>query len=163
MFPPNCDHVDRQLFKKTPQFTEAVIRETLRLYSPVPMVTRSPFEDDEFDGMKIPRGTWVSVMIRAVHLRPDLWPNPTVCYEACPENSETISLLIDYYLIILLQVWRPERFLPGGDANMNAFMPFTQGPRRCMGQFFSITESKVHLLVCRTEIVYKHLDIIINN
>jgi cytochrome P450 len=32
-------------------YTEAVLRETLRLYSVVPMVVRTPIEDDEVSGV----------------------------------------------------------------------------------------------------------------
>eukprot|EP00009_Paramoeba_aestuarina_P016882 CAMPEP_0201523318 /NCGR_PEP_ID=MMETSP0161_2-20130828/19416_1 /ASSEMBLY_ACC=CAM_ASM_000251 /TAXON_ID=180227 /ORGANISM="Neoparamoeba aestuarina, Strain SoJaBio B1-5/56/2" /LENGTH=537 /DNA_ID=CAMNT_0047922409 /DNA_START=28 /DNA_END=1641 /DNA_ORIENTATION=- len=111
--------IDKHLFKKGLPFTEAVIRESLRLYSVVPMVTRTPVIDDEFKGQKIPKGTWISIMIRAIHLRPDLWENPTE--------------------------WNPERFITFDSIAMKNFMAFTQGPRRCMGQFFSITESKIVL------------------
>lgn len=43
----------------------------------------------------------------------------------------------------------PERFLPGGEFDMFEdeirpfmFLPFIQGPRNCLGQFFALMESR---------------------
>jgi cytochrome P450 len=76
----NCTHIDKAKFSSGLSYTEAVIRETLRLYSVVPMLVRTPIEDDEYEGMRIPKGTWVAIMVRAIHLRPDLWDRPNVCH-----------------------------------------------------------------------------------
>ena len=78
LLPQNSEGIDKGRFTAGLSFTEAVIRETLRLYSVVPMLVRTPIEDDEYEGMRIPKGTWVAIMVRAIHLRPDLWEKPTV-------------------------------------------------------------------------------------
>jgi cytochrome P450 len=57
----------------------------------------------------------------------------------------TRSFSCHVFLLLILQEWIPERFLDHRADVTKNFFAFTQGPRRCMGQFFSITESKVVL------------------
>ena len=47
------------------------------------------------------------------------------------------------------QEFRPERFLPGGEYDQfedeirpYMFLPFIQGPRNCLGQYFALLESR---------------------
>ena len=61
------------------------MQETLRKYSPVPVVTRQAAVDEEICGFKIPKGSYIACLITAVH--DSEWANP--------------------------REWKPERFLPG--------------------------------------------------
>eukprot|EP00968_Pinguiococcus_pyrenoidosus_P015919 scaffold1495_cov248-Pinguiococcus_pyrenoidosus.AAC.9 len=110
------------------QYTEAVLRETLRKYSPVPTVSRVCTKDTEIMGRKVHRDTAVFCMIKAVHENPEVWPEPSK--------------------------FRPERFYAAQDGESKAtvpehrpftFMPFIQGPRNCLGQYLSLLESKIVL------------------
>ena len=59
------------------QFTQAALKESLRKYSVVPVVTRQLVEDDDLCGYHIPKGTIIVIPIQAVHSDPTLWENPT--------------------------------------------------------------------------------------
>jgi cytochrome P450 len=99
-------------------YTEAVLRESLRRYSLVPVVTREAIEDDELGGYAIPKGSKIVVAIEAVHQDPRLWPEP--------------------------EAFRPERFL-APLPHPYAFLAFLAGPRNCIGEHFSIIEAKIVL------------------
>ncbi len=58
--------------------TRRVIDEAMRLYSPFWMIDRLAVEDDEIDGIRIPRGTMVLPYIYGLHRDPEHWPNPEV-------------------------------------------------------------------------------------
>ncbi|CEG01432.1 Cytochrome P450, E-class, group I [Ostreococcus tauri] len=99
----------------------SALKETLRLYSVVPVVTRRAVEDDVLGGCKIPKGTTVIISLQGIHHREDLWPNA--------------------------MSFEPERFLNGkGDEIGNyAYLPFIQGPRNCLGQYLALLEARVVL------------------
>ena len=99
------------------EFTQACLKESLRKYSIVPVVTRELVEDDNLCGYDIPAGTIVVIPIQAVHNDPTIWKNP--------------------------QEWNPQRFLEPIDAF--AFLGFIAGPRTCIGQFFALLETKIVL------------------
>ncbi|CAM9382296.1 unnamed protein product [Ectocarpus sp. 12 AP-2014] len=113
------------------QFTEACLRESLRKYSLVPLVVRRCVEDTticEEGGTEhfIPKGCSVHLLIKGVHERPDIWPEP--------------------------MRYNPDRFMETPVAPYT-FLPFIDGPRNCLGQHLSLLESKVvlSLLVNRYE------------
>ncbi|KAK9816800.1 hypothetical protein WJX72_005241 [[Myrmecia] bisecta] len=113
---------DRAAFESMP-YTLAALRETLRKYSIVPVVTRKAVADSEVCGYHIPRGTYLVLTLRGVH---DSWQSP----------SE----------------WQPERFMPGGEfdkfdesSRPYMFLPFIQGPRNCLGQHFALLEARIVL------------------
>lgn len=108
-------------------FTRACLREALRRYSVVPIIMRVAVEDDfvrkdesglAYD-LPIPKGTAICVGITSVHRNPTLWPDP--------------------------ESYQPNRFL-ALDHNMDAvqysFIPFSAGPRHCLGQHISLTEAQ---------------------
>lgn len=104
-------------------FTLATLKESLRKYSVVPVVVRELSEADQLEGHSLPAGTTVICHLQAVH---HSWKDP--------------------------ETWRPERFLTGGeyeafpeDIRQYKFVPFIQGPRNCLGQFFALLEARVVL------------------
>jgi len=105
---------------KLPYLT-AIIRETLRMYSPVAKVARSVDCDTELMGEFLPAGTNVDVCMSAIHMDPAYWPEP--------------------------EKFDPERWMPGSatPANIKAYMPFIHGPRNCIGSKFFMMEAKVIL------------------
>lgn len=94
-------------------FTRAVIDETLRLYPPAWLITRSALHDDTIDGVHIPAGALVIMSPWLLHRHPGLWERP--------------------------EEFAPERF--EGDVERFAHIPFGAGPRLCIGRDFSYVES----------------------
>ena len=54
------------------------IKESLRLFPPVPIVARELAEDRVFDGYKLRKGTWLSLYFYNAHRHPHVWENPEV-------------------------------------------------------------------------------------
>jgi cytochrome P450 family 135 len=100
------------------EYVDAVVKETLRLRPVVMDVARRLTRDIELAGWRLPAGTLVLPAIAAIHMRPDLYPEP--------------------------DAFRPERFLDGG-AQSYAWIPFGGGVRRCIGATFAQTEMRVVL------------------
>eukprot|EP01094_Clydonella_sp_ATCC50884_P021422 TRINITY_DN4714_c0_g1_i2.p1 TRINITY_DN4714_c0_g1~~TRINITY_DN4714_c0_g1_i2.p1 ORF type:complete len:513 (-),score=154.10 TRINITY_DN4714_c0_g1_i2:292-1830(-) len=105
-------------------YLSAVLKETLRMYPPVPFISRTCEETSEIMGVKIPKGTQVSVSVRAIHFNPLHWDEP--------------------------DEFRPERFLESDASQQKhafAYMPFSAGPRNCIGQKFAQLEEMTVLAI----------------
>ncbi|KAJ8915094.1 hypothetical protein NQ315_014349 [Exocentrus adspersus] len=103
-------------------YMERCIKESLRLYPSIPMVSRIAGEDIKtHSGYTIPKGANVCMFIYDMHRSPDLWPNP---------------LKFD-----------PDRFLPENIRGRHpyAFIPFSAGSRNCIGQKYGFLEVKTAL------------------
>lgn len=98
---------------------KAVFQETLRLYPPVWMFDRRAVGPDDLSGTAVARGHLVIFCPYALHRLPDLWPDP--------------------------EAFRPERFEAGGEEQKNkfAYLPFSAGPRTCIGNSFAMIESQI--------------------
>ena len=99
----------------------AALDESLRLYPPVPSITREAIEADTVCGREIPAGTRIVVSPWIVHRHRTLWSEP------------------DYF--------RPERFLGEARAAIPrfAYLPFGVGPRICIGAAFALQEAMIVL------------------
>jgi cytochrome P450 len=102
-------------------FTKAVLEEAMRLYPPVPFMSRSPLRDDMIGNLRIPRGSLVTIAPYVLHRHRTLWDEP------------------DAFI--------PERFLPErrGAIDRFAYLPFGAGPRVCIGSSFALQEATVLL------------------
>jgi cytochrome P450 len=101
-------------------FTRAVIEETLRLYPPVPILTREAAADTDALGRQIHKGDIVIVAPWLLHRNPKLWDQP------------------DAFL--------PDRFAPGAPRpSRHAYIPFSVGPRVCTGQHLGLAEAVICL------------------
>ncbi|XP_078620223.1 ultra-long-chain fatty acid omega-hydroxylase-like isoform X1 [Branchiostoma floridae x Branchiostoma japonicum] len=101
-------------------FITMCIKESMRCVPPVPRVARSVKQDLTFpDGKSLPKGSPTFAGFELSHRNREIWPNPTVYdpYRFSPENVENRSPY--------------------------AFLPFSAGPRNCIGQNFAMTEMKV--------------------
>ncbi|GFS12211.1 cytochrome P450 [Elysia marginata] len=89
---------------KLPYMT-MVIKEAMRLHSPVPFIQRVLTSDTEIDGKMAPAGTLVNCVIYNIHHNPTVW-----------EDSTRFD---------------PDRFLPENAERRSpyAFVPFSAGPR----------------------------------
>lgn len=102
--------------------TRAVIEEAMRLYPPVPSLSRMALADDIAPGQcAIPKGALVVVSPYLLHRHETLWEAP--------------------------DRFRPERFLPGARETIPryAYLPFGTGPRVCIGQQFAMVEAVIVL------------------
>jgi cytochrome P450 len=103
------------------KFTRAVIEEALRLYPPIPLLSRECLADDEIRGRPIPRGSIVTVAPWLLHRHELFWERP--------------------------HAFVPERFTaewPTRHARY-AYIPFSVGPRICLGAGFAISEAVICL------------------
>jgi cytochrome P450 len=97
-------------------FARAVIEETMRLYPPVPLLSREGMAEGTIAGLTIRKGTIVLVAPWLLHRRPQLWEEP--------------------------DAFVPDRFLPGAPRpSRHAYVPFSVGPRVCTGQHLGIVEA----------------------
>jgi len=100
-------------------YTEQVINEALRLYSPIHSISRVALTDDVLGGYRIPAGTTIYVSLYATHRLPQLWPEP--------------------------DKFDPDRFTPEKIERRRrfAFIPFAAGHRNCVGASTAIVELKL--------------------
>ena len=103
------------------ELTSRIITETLRLYPPAWVVTRSTVVDTHLGGHPIPAGTAIAYSPYLIHHRPDLYPDPE-CFD--PDRWDGTH--------------RPP---PPRDA----FIPFGTGPRKCIGDQFGMIEATLGL------------------
>lgn len=91
------------------KYLAMVLKEGLRLYPPFWMLTRTPLQDDELSGHRIPAGSILMFSSYVTHRRPEFWPNP--------------------------EAFDPERFLPEECEGRPpfAYFPLGGGPRVCIG------------------------------
>jgi len=100
-------------------YTEQVINEALRLYSPIHSLSRVALEDDTIGGYHIPAGATIYVSLYATHRLASLWPDPNR--------------------------FDPERFTPENVERRPrfAFIPFAAGHRNCVGASTAVVELKM--------------------
>lgn len=101
-------------------FTTMCIKESLRLHSPVQAVTRKYTQNMPLPGDRaVPKGVICLVSIYGTHHNPDVWSNP--------------------------HEFDPQRFDPANTnaRSSSAFIPFSAGPRNCIGQRFALAELRV--------------------
>jgi cytochrome P450 len=102
------------------QYTQQVLEEALRLYPPVWLFTRKSHELDELDDFDVGPDTDIYLSPFVLHRTPHYWPDP--------------------------ERFDPDRFAPSDKPKKDRpFYPFSLGPRRCLGEYFSFLEMKVHI------------------
>ena len=103
------------------KYLDMCIKEGLRLYPSVPFIARTVTEEFTADGQEIPAGCMAVIFIFLLHRDPKIFPNPVK--------------------------FIPERFEPDQPIHRlpYAYMPFSAGPRNCIGQKFATLEMKIIL------------------
>lgn len=117
------------LNNKTPTFADLpsmdyskwCIEEAMRIYPPAWITDRISIEDDEVDGVFIPKDTMLALFIYGTHHSKSLWENP--------------------------EQFIPERFSKENKSQRPAYayLPFGGGPRLCIGNNFAMMEMQLVL------------------
>ncbi|KAH7443491.1 hypothetical protein KP509_02G036900 [Ceratopteris richardii] len=99
-----------------------VLNESLRLYPPVPIMTRMSNKDVRVGKTLVPKGTVMMLPIVAFHHDQRYWG---------PDANE----------------FRPDRFRDGSSkaaqSKSTVFLPFSSGPQFCIGQLFALQQAKI--------------------
>jgi len=116
------------------KYLECCVKEGLRLYPSVPIVGRDIKRDTIIDGQHVPKGTSVLIVLHLLHRNPQIWDKP--------------------------EEFIPERFLDSRSNNRHpyAYVPFSAGPRNCIGQRFALMEEKTILSHVLRRLDFKSTD-----
>ncbi|MFL5458069.1 MAG: cytochrome P450 [Myxococcales bacterium] len=96
-------------------YTRALIDEAMRLYPPAYIFFRRVKEDDVVCGYRIHRGGVIVMTPMIFHRHPSFWERP--------------------------DAFEPERWAEEDRRPRFAFMPFSGGPRQCIGNNFAVLEA----------------------
>jgi cytochrome P450 len=104
-------------------YTRQVIEEAMRLYPPGWLMTRKAINDDQIGGYRVPAGTEIYIAPYLIQRHPDLWDEP--------------------------ERFNPDRFdaKSSRDRPALAMLPFSAGPRNCIGEYFARIEMQYHLMI----------------
>ncbi|AHG02425.1 cytochrome P450 (plasmid) [Halostagnicola larsenii XH-48] len=108
-------------------YTEQVVKESMRLFPPVPAIVREAVSLDTVGGYEIPAGATVHMSQWVVHRDPRWY-----------DDART---------------FRPERWTSEMESELPrlAYFPFAAGPRRCIGDRFAMLEARLLLAT-----IYQH-------
>jgi cytochrome P450 len=121
--------LDEVLGGRTPTFedlpnlpyTEQVLKESMRMYPPVPSLARIATQDTTLGGYPVAQGAEVILWLYLTHHDPRFYPDPSR--------------------------FLPERFTKENEAKLPkaAYLPFGAGPRACIGKAFAMMEAQLLL------------------
>ncbi|XP_075045022.1 cytochrome P450 2J4-like [Mixophyes fleayi] len=124
----HLDYEDRMMMP----YTQAVLQEVQRCASVVPLgVAHAPIKDVQLNGYTIPKGTLILTDLSSVHYDESQWKYP--------------------------HEFNPENFLnkEGELVKVDSFLPFSAGPRSCLGEnlarmeiFLFFTSILTHFKLC---------------
>jgi cytochrome P450 len=104
------------------RYGRQVIEEVLRLYPAGWLVTRRAMKEDQLGAYFVPKGTEVYIPIYFIQRHPDLWREP--------------------------DRFNPLRFSVDRSTHQHRLvtLPFSDGPRNCIGEFLARTEIEIQVL-----------------
>ena len=113
--PIAAEHIERLVL------VSQVLKESMRLYPPVPIMSRQAVADARIDGHDVKAGASVLMPIYAIHRHARRWADA--------------------------DAFDPERFSPEREAEIPRYqyMPFGAGPRICIGMAFAMLEATAML------------------
>ena len=105
-----------------------VLKEAMRLYPPGWLYTRRALGADCFGEYAIPPGADIFISSWLLHRHPDYWDDP------------------DKFI--------PERFAGADEPARHryAYIPFSAGPRHCIGESFAMAEMMIHVAVIASRV-----------
>jgi cytochrome P450 family 135 len=112
-------------------YMDAVVKETLRLCPPVPVVVRRLLVPMELGGYELPAGTVVAPCVYLIHRNPEIYPQP--------------------------RRFLPERFLDRPPGTYT-WIPFGGGTRRCLAASYAELEMKRVLRTVLSEVELRPAD-----
>lgn len=119
---PSSDHLEAL------EYTEQVIDESMRIYSPAHSIFRVATNDVTVGDYTIPAGDVVYLPECIAHHDDRWWDEP--------------------------EAFRPERFAGDVDRPTCAYFPFGVGPRRCIGESFARAETKLAVATLFSEFTF---------
>jgi cytochrome P450 family 4 len=117
------------------KYLERALKEVLRLYPSVHFISRNLGDDVvTASGYELPKNTLVHLHIYDLHHNPDIYPDP--------------------------ERFDPDRFLPENCQRRHpfAYLPFSAGPRNCIGQRFAMLELKAAICGILAHFVLEPVD-----
>lgn len=104
-------------------YTRQVIEEALRLYPAGWLMTRRAIKDDRLGEYFVPAGTEIYIAPYIIQRHPALWQQPNR--------------------------FNPDRFATdqSKDRHPHAMLPFSAGPRKCIGEMLARIEMQFHLMI----------------
>ncbi|XP_023241982.1 cytochrome P450 4C1-like [Centruroides sculpturatus] len=102
-------------------YLECVIKESMRIYPPLPFIARKNPSEMKIGNYLLPANSTLVISIYGIHHNPSVYENP--------------------------EVFDPDRFLPKNYKNLHpyAFLPFSAGPRNCLGSKLAMIKMKTVL------------------
>lgn len=122
---PTADDVTLANLAKC-QLADRVFKEALRLHAAAPVLWRRTIRDCDYQGVRIPSGTYTGINPMLTHLMPEIWGDEPTRFN-------------------------PDHFLPDRvrERHRFAFVPFGGGAHACLGMNYAAIEAKLllrHLL-----------------
>lgn len=116
------------------RYLESCIKEAQRLYPSVSFITRTCEEPFQIGAVTFPVGTVVRLSVYCLHRDENVFPKP--------------------------EEFHPERFFPENAKGRHpfAYIPFSAGPRNCIGQKFALSEEKIVIANILRRFKLKSLD-----
>jgi cytochrome P450 len=114
-------------------YTRQIIDEALRLYPAGWLLTRKALRDDRLGEYFVPAGTEIYLPPYFIQRHPVLWEEP--------------------------DRFNPDRFRPDSSRHRHrlATMPFSAGPRNCIGEHFARIEMQIHLMTIARHLRLKYI------
>ncbi|GFP98838.1 cytochrome p450 72a13 [Phtheirospermum japonicum] len=112
---PNFDNLNRL------KIMTMILNEVLRLYPPAPLLARTPMKAVKLGNITLPVGVDLILLIGLLHNDPKIWGDD-------------------------VNEFKPERFsdgVSGATKGQFSFIPFSAGPKVCIGQHFALVEAKL--------------------
>jgi cytochrome P450 len=114
-------------------YTRQVLEETLRLYPAGWLMTRAALQNDQFGDYFVPAGTEIYIAPYLIQRHPAFWDAP------------------DHF--------NPDRFGPEQSRGRHpmTMIPFSAGPRRCIGESLARIEMQIHLMTIAKHLRLRHV------
>ncbi|XP_062545704.1 cytochrome P450 4c3-like [Armigeres subalbatus] len=114
----DCERSPTMIELNEMKYLECCIKEALRLFPSIPIIARKLTESVSVGNYTIPAGTNAVIVVYQLHRDGRFFPNP--------------------------DKFDPDRFLPENSQQRHqyAYIPFSAGPRNCIGQKFGLLEVK---------------------